>query len=54
MEKICKHLQRVQNAVLGCNLKNERMLLVKFQDKPSHNIVIEMYAPTINANEAKV
>ena len=33
---------------------NERMPLVQFQDKPSHNIVIEMYAPTINANEAKV
>ena len=44
----------VQNAALGCNLKNERMPSVQFQDKPSHSIVIEVYAPTIKAKEAEV
>ena len=54
MEKIYKHLQRVQNAVFGCDLINERMPSVQFQDRPSHNIVIEVYALSINAKEAKV
>ena len=46
--------KRVQNAVLGCNLKNDRMISVCFQGKPFNNTVIEVYAPTSNAEEAKV
>ena len=46
--------QRVQNAVLGCNLKNDRMISVRFQDKPFHITVIQVYAPTSNAEEAEV
>ena len=45
--------QRVQNAVLGCNLKNDRMILVRFQDKPFNIIVIKVYAPNTNAEEAE-
>ena len=45
---------RVQNAVLGCNLKNDRMTSVHFQDKPFHITVIQVYAPTSNAEEAEV
>ena len=41
--------KRVQNAVLGCNLKNERMILVCFQGKPFSITVIQVYAPTTNA-----
>ena len=41
--------KRVQNAVLGCNLKNERMISVHFQGKPFNIIVIQVYAPTSNA-----
>ena len=43
-----------QNAVLGCNLKNDRMISVRFQDKPFSTTVIQVYAPTNNAEEAKV
>ena len=46
--------KRVQNAVLGCNLKNDRMISVCFQDKPFNTMVIQIYAPTGNAEEAKV
>ena len=46
--------QRVQNAVLGCNLKNERMISVRFQGKPFNIMVIQIYAPTCNAEEAEV
>ena len=46
--------KRVQNAVFGCNLKNERMILVRFQGKPFNITVIQVYAPTSNAEEAKV
>ena len=46
--------KRVQNAVLGCNLKNDRMISVRFQGKPSNIRVIQAYAPTSNAEEAKV
>ena len=45
---------RVQSAVLGCNLKNERMISVRFQDKPFNTTVIQVYAPTSNAEEAEV
>ena len=46
--------KRVQNAVLGCNLKNNRMTSVWFQGKPFNIIVIQVYAPTTNAKEAEV
>ena len=46
--------KRVRNAVLGCNLKNDRMISVRFQGKPSNNTVIQVYAPTSNAEEAEV
>ena len=42
--------KRVQNAVLGCNLKNDGMISVRFQGKP-FNMVIQVYAPTSNAEE---
>ena len=45
---------RVRNAVLGCNLKNERMISVRFQGKPFNIMVIQVYAPTSNAEEAEV
>ena len=44
----------VQNAVLGCKLKNSRMISVHFQGKPFNIIVIQVYAPTSNAEEAEV
>ena len=43
----------VQNAVLGCNLKNDRMISVHFQDKPFNITVIQVYDPTSNAEEAE-
>ena len=46
--------KRVQNAVLGCNLKNERMISARFQGKPFDITVIQAYAPTSNAEEAEV
>ena len=46
--------KRVQNAVLGCNLKNDRMISVRFQGKPFNITVIQDYAPTSNAKKAKV
>ena len=46
--------KRVQNAVLGCNLKNGRMISVRFQGKPFKITVIQAYAPTSNAEEAEV
>ncbi|KAB0381252.1 hypothetical protein FD755_009036, partial [Muntiacus reevesi] len=45
---------RVRNAVLGCNLKNNRMISVRFQGKPFNIMVIQAYAPTSNAEEAEV
>ena len=44
----------VQNAVLGCNLKNDRMISVRFQGKPFHITVFQLYALTSNAEEAEV
>ena len=44
---------RVQNAVLGCSLKNNRMISVHFQGKPFNITVIQAYAPTSNAEEAE-
>ena len=46
--------KRVQNAVLGCNLKNNRMISVHFQGKPFNITVIQVYAPTSNAEKAEV
>ena len=46
--------KRVQNAVLGCNLKNERMISVCFQGKPFNITVIQVYVPTSNAEEAEI
>ena len=46
--------KRVQNAVLGCNLKNDRMISVCFQGKPFNITVIQVYAPISNAEEAEV
>ena len=46
--------KRVQNAVLGCNLKNNRMISVSFQGKPFNITVIQVYTPTSNAEEAEV
>ena len=43
-----------QNSVLGCNLKNDRMISVRFQGKPFNIAVIQVYAPTSNAEEAEV
>ena len=46
--------KRVPNAVFGCNLKNDRMISVHLQGKPFNITVIQVYAPTTNAKEAKV
>ena len=46
--------KRVQNAVLGCNLKNDRMTSVRFQGKPFNITVIQVYAPTSNTEEAEL
>ena len=46
--------KRVRNAVLGRNLKNDRMISVHFQGKPFNTTVIQVYAPTSNTEEAEV
>ena len=46
--------RRVQNAVTACNLKNDRMISVPFQGKPFNITVMQVYAPTSNAEEADV
>ena len=46
--------KRVRNAVLGCNLKNNRMISVRFQGKPFGITIIQVYAPASNAEEAEV
>ena len=45
--------KRIRNAVLGCNLKNNRMISVRFQGKPFNIMVIQAYAPNSNAEEAE-
>ena len=45
--------KRVQNAVLGCNLKIDRMISVRFQSKPFNITVIQVYAPTSNVEKAE-
>ena len=47
-------VKRVRNAVLGCNLKNDRMISVRLQGKPFNITVIQVYAPISNAEEAEV
>ena len=46
--------KRVRNAVFGCNLKNDRMISVRLQGKPFDITVIQVYAPTSNAEETEV
>ena len=46
--------KRVRSAVLGCNLKSDRVVSVRFQGKPFHITVIQVYAPTCNAEEAEI
>ena len=46
--------KRVRNAVLGCNLKNDRMISVHLQGKPFNITIIQVYAPTSNTEEAEV
>ena len=46
--------KRVPNAVLGCSLKNDRMITVRLKGKPFNITVIQVYAPTSNAEEAEV
>ena len=46
--------KRVWNAVLGCNLKHNRMISVHYQGKPFNITVTQVYAPTSNAEEAEV
>ena len=46
--------KRVRNAVLGCNLQNDRMISVRVQGKPCNITVIQLYAPTSNSEEAEV
>ena len=46
--------KRVRNAVLGCNLKNNRMISVHFQGKTFNITVIQVYAPTSNTEETEV
>ena len=54
MEKLYTVNKKVRNAVLGCNLKNDRMISVCFQGKPFNITVIQVYAPTSNAEETAV
>ena len=46
--------KKVQNVVLGCSLKNDRMISVRFQGKPFNMTVIQVYVPTTNAEEVKL
>ena len=46
--------KRVQNAVLGCNLKNDRMISVRLQGKPFNITVIQVYAPTSNSEDTEI
>ena len=46
--------KRVQNAVFGCNRKNDRMISIRLQGKPFNITVIQVYAPASNAEEAEV
>ena len=52
-EVVLKAKKRVQTAVLGYNLKNDRMIWIRFQGKPLNITVIQVYAPTIDVEEAE-
>jgi len=54
VNKPCTLLNNIFFAILGCNLKNDRMISVSFQDKPFNITLIQVYAPTSNAEEAEV
>ena len=54
MENLYTVNKRVRNAILGCNLKNDRMISVHFQSKPFNITVIQVYAPTSNAEKAEI
>ena len=54
MDKLYTVNKRVLNAVLGCSLKNDRMISVRLQGKSFNITVIQVYAPTSNAEEAEV
>ena len=54
MENLYRVNKRVQNAVLGCNLKNNRIISVHFQSKPFNITVIQGYGPTANVKKAEV
>ena len=47
-------IKRVRNAVLGCNLKNDRMISIRFQGKPFNITVIQVYAPTSTVEKAEL
>ena len=51
---LTEHKERVRNAVLRCNLKNDRMISVRFPGKPFSITVIQVYTPTSNAEEAEI
>ena len=51
---ICSDFGAPKNAVLGCNFKNNRMISIHFQGTPFNITVIQVYAPTSNAEEAEV
>ena len=53
-EVVIKVNKRAQNTVLGCNVKNDRIISVHFQGKPFNITVIQVYAPTADAEEAEV
>ena len=53
MEKLYTVSKRTQNAIFGCSLKNDRMISVFLQGKPFNITVIQVYAPTSNAEEAE-
>ena len=46
--------KRIQNVVLGCNLKNDKMILIRFQGKSFNIMVVQAYAPTTDAKKAEV
>ena len=54
LEEMVMVNKRVKNATLGCNLKNDRMISVRFQGKPFNITVTQVYPPTSNAEEAEV
>ena len=54
VNKPCTLLNNIVFAILECNLKNNRMICVRFQGKPFNITVIQVYAPTSNAEEAEV